>query len=176
MSNLPPAFPEFGSIPPVCFYNMGGLTSWLNANPDYKQYFVNYPRYYPYLYTQSTISELVAAGIGAGISSVYNIYENYDIRKVKLSPLVTTLNDYQANKYKEQLNIFLKVYSFNSNAYITSLETGAPPIYYRFRKSSELLEYRSALGLISKLYPFDAMANGTSEYGSTLGWVIPFPL
>jgi len=176
MSSPPPAFPAFGSIPPVCFYNMGGLTSWLNANPDYKQYFVNYPRYYPYLYTQSTISEFIAAGIGAGVSSVYNIYENYDILKVKLSPLVTTLNDYQSNKYKEQLNIFLKVYSFNSNAYITSIQTGVPPIYYRFRQSSELLEYRSALGLVSKLYPVDAMAYGKTEYGSTLGWIIPFPL
>ncbi len=176
MSLLPPPFPEPGSIPPVCFYNMGGLTQWLNSNVDYKQYFVNYPRYFPYLYTQSTISELIAAGGDSFLSSTYMVYENYDIRNVKLPPLVTTLSDYQSRNYQKQMDLFLKVYSFNSNAYISSLQTSKPPIYYRFQKSSELLEYRSAIGLVSKLYPFDAMANGTSEYGSTLGWIIPFPL
>lgn len=154
---------------------MGGLTQWLNANPDYKQYFVNYPRYYPYLYTQSTIQELVSSG-GENFSSIYSIYEKYDIRNVKLSPLVTTLGEHQARKYKEQMNLFLRVYSHNSNAYVTSLQTSVPPIYYRFRSSGELMEYRSAFALVSKLYPFDAMAYGTTEYGSTLGWVVPFPL
>jgi len=177
MSNLPPEFPNPGSIPPVTFYNMGGLTQWLNNNVDYKQYFVNYPKYYPYLYTQSTISELIAvAGTDNNFSSIYKIYENYDIRKVKLSPLVTTLNEYQSRKYREQLDLFTRVYSFNSNAYITSLQTGRTPIYYRFKTSGELMEYRSGFALVSKLYPFDAMAYGTSEYGSTLGWIVPFPL
>jgi hypothetical protein len=29
---------------------------------------------------------------------------------------------------------------------------------------------------VNKLYPFEAMANGKNEHGSTLGWIIPFPL
>jgi hypothetical protein len=30
--------------------------------------------------------------------------------------------------------------------------------------------------MINKMYPFDAMLNGTDENGETLGWIVPFPL
>ena len=170
-----PIFPSSGSIPPACFYQMSGLTEWLNRNPTYKQYFINYPRYYPYLYSNSTISELVSSADGS-FSSIYSGYKGYNIENVKLSPLVTTLSQHQSMKYREQLELFRRVYTFNSNAYLNSLDNGPPPIYFRFQSAMELMDYRGSVALVSKLYPFDAMANGTNENGSTLGWIVPFPL
>lgn len=154
---------------------MPGLTEWLNRNPSYKQYFINYPRYFPYLYSNKAISELVSSADGA-FSSMYSGYNGYNIENVKLSPLVTTLSQHQSIQYREQLELFRRVYTFNSNAYVESVELGRPPIYFRFQSARELMEYRGAVGLVSKMYPFDAMANGTNEDGSTLGWIVPFPL
>jgi len=167
--SLPP-FPEQGSIPPVTFYTMTGLTDWLNRNPSYKQYFINYPREFPYLYSMSTIQEWSSMRNSA-LSSIYDMYAGYDIEKVPLSPLVTTLSQQQAMRYRDQLALFQQVYSYNSNAYVQQR-----PIYYRFSSSRELLEYRSAVSFVNKLYPFHAMAYGTNENGSTLGWIVPFPL
>jgi len=50
------------------------------------------------------------------------------------------------------------------------------PIYFRFQTYKEYTEYKSSVAMVNKMYPFDAMAMGTNENGSTLGWVIPFPL
>jgi hypothetical protein len=50
------------------------------------------------------------------------------------------------------------------------------PIYFRFQTYKEYTEYKSSVAMVNKMYPFDAMALGTNENGSTLGWVIPFPL
>ena len=165
-----PAFPSTGSIPPPTFYTMNGVTDWLNRNPTYKQYFINYPRYFPYLYSESTIKEWSSMASGSS-SSMYSIYNNYNIERVPLSPLVTTLSQYQAIRYREQLALFQRVYAYNSNAYVSGQR-----VYYRFSSSQELLEFRSAVSFVGKLYPFEAMANGTNGQGSTLGWVVPFPL
>jgi hypothetical protein len=165
-----PPFPSTGSIPPPTFYTMTGLASWLNQNPTYKQYFINYPNYFPYLYSQSTISEWSTIA-GGSASSMYSIYANYNIQNVPLSPLVTTLSQEQSRIYRQQLALFQQVYSYNSNAYVQG-----SPIYYRFSSTQELIQFRSAVSLVNKLYPFEAMANGKNEHGSTLGWIIPFPL
>jgi hypothetical protein len=171
-----PSFPEPGSIPPPTFYTMNGLTTWLNQNPSYKQYFINYPRYFPYLYSQSTLSEWSSMATGP-FSSMFMLYTDYNIEKVPLSPLITTLSQHQAMKYREQLALFQRVYSYNSNAYVRAREGAIPaPIYYRFSSSQECMEFRTAVSFVNKLYPFDAMANGTNEYGSTLGWIVPFPM
>jgi hypothetical protein len=170
--SLPPAFPSIGSIPPATFYDRFGLSNWLNQNPDYKQYFINYPTYFPNLYPQSFINELISSSQISGSS----IYANYDIRKVPLGPIVTTLSQQQAMEYNKQLELFQRVYTYNSNAYISTLTTGRSPMYYRFLTSGEHTQYRAALKTVTKLYPFDAMLYGTSEYGSTLGWKVPFPL
>lgn len=170
-----PTFPNSGSIPPANFYQMSGLSEWLNRNPTYKQYFINYPRYFPYLYTNAAISELVSSADGA-FSSMYSGYVGYNIENVKLSPLVTTLSQHQSIQYREQLDLFRRVYTFNSNAYLESIESNRPPTYFRFQSAKELMEYRGSVALVSKLYPFDAMANGTNEYGSKLGWIVPFPI
>jgi hypothetical protein len=170
-----PVFPNSGSIPPVCFYDRRGLSDWLNRNPSYKQYFINYPNYFPYLYSQSTISEWSSMATGP-FSSMFMLYKNYDIQKVPLSPLVTTLSEYQSRKYNEQLQLFRQVYSYNSNAYVQSRNSSVPPVYYRFSSSRELLEFRGAVSQVNKMYPFDAMANGTNEHGQVLGWIVPFPL
>jgi len=152
-------FPSTNSIPPATFYNIQGLTTWLNKNPDYKDYFINYPTIFPGLFPMtSTLSTL-----------------NYNIQNVPLSPLVTTLSNNQSQQYNEQLQLFTRVYEFNSNAYINSLPLGFPK-YYSFSSYQELMMYKSSVALVNKLYPFNAMAHGTNENGDVLGWIVPFPL
>lgn len=170
-----PIFPSSGCIPPPCFYDRQGLAAWLNRNPSYKQYFVNYPNYFPYLYSQSTINEWSSMATGP-FSTMFMLYQNYDIKKVPLSPLVTTLSEYQSRKYQEQLNLFRQVYSYNSNAYVQSRDINVPPVYYRFSSSRELMEFRGSVSAVNKLYPFDAMLKGKNENGEALGWMVPFPL
>lgn len=140
-------FPAMNSIPPPCFYNIQGLTNWLNNNPSYKQYFVGV---YPNLYNTTKI-------VG------------YDIKNVTISPTVTTLSYNQSVLYNQQISIFKKVYSYNSNAYVNYKCSNTPLIYYTFKSYQEKTQYDSAVALINKLYPFDAMAKGPK-------WIVPFPL
>lgn len=170
-----PVFPSSGCIPPACFYDRQGLSNWLNQNPSYKQYFINYPSLFPYLYSQSTINEWSSMATGP-FSSMFMLFKNYDIQKVPLSPFVTTLSQYQSRRYQEQLTLFRQVYAYNSNAYVAARTTGTAPYYYPFSSSREILEFRGSVGLVNKLYPFEAMANGTNENGQRLGWIVPFPL
>jgi len=135
----------------------------LNQNPTYKQYFINYPQLYPTLL--STINQIS-----------YNGYTGYNVQNVPLDLAITTMSQNQSMKYTDQLNLFRQVYAYNSNAYMNSLTSGTSPVYYRFQSYEDQHKYKSALGLVNKLYPFQAMANGTNAAGSTLGWVIPFPL
>lgn len=100
----------------------------------------------------------------------------YNVQKVPLQPYVTMLSQQQSMLYSKQMNLFRRVYAFNSNAYVTSLITNVAPIYYRFLSNQELMNYKASVGLVNKLYPFDAMANGRNEAGSTLQWIVPFPL
>lgn len=155
MSTPPPlpVFPSTNSIPPACFYTIHGLAGWLNANPTYKQYFVGI---YPYLYEMnSTLSSI-----------------GYDPANVHLTAPVKYLGQYQSLQYNQQLQLFHKVYAFNSNAYVNNYNNNGPgPIYYTFRDYQERNNYKSAIGLVNKLYPFSAMANA-----STLNWQVPFPI
>jgi hypothetical protein len=153
-------FPSTNSIPPASFYNIRGLPDWLNRNPSYKQYFINYPKQFPYLYPMtSTLSSI-----------------GYNIERVPLNPFVTTMSQSQSLMYQKQLMIFNTVYEFNSNAYVNSLQTNTTPQYYYFSTYQDRMEYRSAVSLVDKLYMFRAMADGQNENRSTLGWVVPFPL
>jgi hypothetical protein len=156
MSRQFSTFPGQNSIIPVCFYTRQGLPSWLNQNRSYKRFFVNYPNLFPGLSTMtSTLSTM-----------------DYNIENVPLSPLITTLSQYEAQKNDEQFRLFTRVYEFNSNAFVTS----DTPLYYRFSSFQELTTYKASVGMINKMYPFDAMLNGTDENGETLGWIVPFPL
>lgn len=101
---------------------------------------------------------------------------NYNIERVPLGPFITTMSQSQSHLYSKQLALFHKVYEFNSNAYVNSLQTQTTPQYYYFSTYQERNEFRSAVSLVDKLYMFQAMANGQNENGSTLGWVVPFPL
>jgi len=195
--SYPSTFPSTNSIPPPCFYNMQGLSNWLNNNPTYKQYFINYPRHFPNLYAMtSTLSTT-----------------RYNIEKVPLAPLITNLSQFQAQQYTQQLSLFRKVYSYNSNAYMNyannvstiygstaiastivstvnqstlstlrGQQSQIPPLsivnptYFRFQSYKDYNDYKSSVSLVNKMYIFDAMALGKNENGSTLGWVIPFPL
>ena len=158
--SIPSTFPSTYSIPSSCFYNMTGLSTWLNQNPTYKEYFINYPNVFPELLPMtSTLSTM-----------------QYNVQKVPLQPYVTMLSQQQSMLYSKQMNLFRRVYAFNSNAYVTSLITNVAPIYYRFLSNQELMNYKASVGLVNKLYPFDAMANGRNEAGSTLQWIVPFPL
>ena len=181
MSNpYPSTFPSTNSIPPPCFYNMQGLSNWLNNNPTYKHYFINYPRYFPNLFVST-------GGVGSTLSTA-----RYNLENVPLSPLITNLSQYQALQYRQQLSLFQKVYSYNSNAYMnyannvstingytalgSTFSGVVNPIYFRFQTYKDYTNYKASVAMVNKMYPFDAMAMGANENGSTLGWVIPFPL
>ena len=101
---------------------------------------------------------------------------NYVIDNVPLGPLVTTLSQSQSMQYNQQLQLFRTVYTFNSNAYMNYINYGTPPIYYSFKSYQDLMSYKSAVALVSKLYPFDAMANATNGDGCQMNWIVPFPL
>jgi hypothetical protein len=106
----------------------------------------------------------------------------YDPANVPLAPFVTTLSQYQLMEYSNQITLFRKVYTYNSNAYVKYTITGNPPIYYRFISYQEYTQYKSAVALVNKLYPFTGMANqylnGDLEQNEFPdgSWVIPFPL
>ena len=153
-------FPSTNSIPPVCFYNTQGLAGWLNNNPSFKNYFVDYSNLFPTLFRMnSTLST-----------------KGYNTEKVPLAPIVTNLSQHQARIYEDQMTLFRTVYAFNSNAYLNYVNNGTTPVYYRFQTYKEMNNFKSSIPLINKMYPFDAMAYGKNEAGSTLGWIVPFPL
>ena len=141
-------WPSTNTNPPACFYNVGGLAKFLNENPSYKSSF---------------LSLLPNGGIiTSSLSSI-----GYDPTKVPLCTDVTIMSFNQAQKYNSQLNIFKKVYTYNSNAYFTSQLTLGTPVYYNFRDYNELMEYRASVGLVNKLYNFNLMAEL---------WTFPFPI
>jgi len=172
-------FPSTNSIPPPQFYTMKGLATYLNQNPGYKKFFVSYRRYFPELFPNDYIINLVSTGALPPIDTNYN---NAD---VPLQPYVITLSDQQSRIYTQQFEIFRNVYTFNSNAYsnyrtvlsTTNGQSNINPIYYRFQNYNEYTNYRAGVGLVNKLYPFNIMANGSTMIdGSTLNWIVPFPL
>lgn len=153
MANPLPIFPSTNSIPPACFYNFQGLAGWLNMHPEYKQFFTGY---FPYLLP-----------ITSTLSSV-----GYDPANVPLASDVQLLSFNQYQKYNQQLQIFWKVYEFNSNAYVNNYNNNGPgPIYYTFANNKEKQSYNSAVQLVNKLYSFQAMAAAP-----TLNWQVPFPI
>ena len=162
-------FPSTYSIPPASFYNMQGLIGWLNQNPTYKQYFINYPNITPGL---SPIKSTLNNSTMTSSSSMMQ----YNVQNAPLQPLVITMSYNQMQQYNEQIQLFRRVYEFNSNAYMNYRNYGTSPIYYNFKTYTELTQYKSSVSLINKLYPFDVMANARNSNGSTLSWVIPFPL
>lgn len=166
-------FPSTNSIPPSSFFDREGLTGWLNTNPSYKQYFVNFPKYFPTLLTTSTVSEYVSTAQSDGS---FLIYQTYKIENVPVSPFVTMMSSAQSQTYQDHLRLFRQVYGHNSNAYVQYLDTGIPPVYYRFPTSNELTKYKMASGEVGKLYPFDVMTSAKNEAGQSLGWIFPFPI
>jgi hypothetical protein len=151
-------FPAPNTIPPPCFFTIEGLPAWLNQNPSYKEYFVG---------TYPTLVEMTSS-----LSTI-----GYDTSKVPLPPTVTNLSDQQYRKYQKLLDNFRKVYAFNSNAYVTSKALNTTPVYaYLGGTYAAQTEHREAVGLVNRLYPLRAMAGSPNAAGSTLGWVIPFPI
>jgi len=139
---------------------MQGLSNWLNHHPSYKQYYINHPVYFPYLYPMnSTLSSL-----------------NYVVDNVPLGPMVTTLSQTQSAEYAKQLQLFQRVYAYNSNAYVDSRATGVGPFYYSYASYQEMMQYKAGVGLVNKLYPFDIMAQAVNVDGVPMAWVVPFPL
>ena len=150
-----PVFPAQFSIPPPSFFDIQGLAGWLNTNSQYKQYFAGLYEYLlpPELIT-STLSSL-----------------SYTYSDVPMRTYVQRNNSYQQLLYRNQIALFRKVYGFNSNAYVDYVCNGKPPIYYTYRDYKELNNQQAAVGLINKLYPFNAMGKA-----STLNWQFPFPV
>lgn len=151
------SFPGPGSIPPACFYNTQGLAGYLNFNPIYKLNFA-VTRTFPNLFP-------------AGYSTLFSTFglDGYDPESVPLCSNITTLSQFQAQKYNTQLRLFHKVYTINSNAYINSIATGQGPVYYNFLTFQEKSDYNSAVSLVNKAYPFRDMAQA-------VGWIVPFPI
>jgi hypothetical protein len=149
--SLIPQFPSTNSIPPAQFFDIYGLAQWLNMNPTYKQYFTGV---FPNLVRPT--STLSSAG--------------YDPENVPLCSNVRTLASHQAREYQSQVHLFQNIYAYNSNAYVNYLDGNTlSPIYYTFSTFQEQMQYRSAVALINKLYPFQDMAN-------RVGWITPFPV
>jgi hypothetical protein len=150
-------FPNPCTIPPACFYNQQGLANWLNQNPEYKIPF-SFTETFRFLYPPYYSTLLSTFGI-----------PGYNPIDVPLCSNVTTLSQIQARKYNQQLQLFYKVYTTNSNAYINYLNTGQGPMYYTFATNQERSDMNSAVALVNKLYPFNDMAQA-------MGWQVPFPL
>ena len=145
---MPPLpWPYPGSNPPACFFNFGGFATFLNQNPSIKAELIDL--FIPTVIT-STISSL-----------------GFDAAKVPLASDVTTLSFNQGQDYNNQISLFTKVYTYNSNAYFTSQATDTTPIYYTFKTYQELTQYKSSVGLINKLYPFSIIGDI---------WTFPFPI
>ena len=143
---LPP-WPEMGSNPPASFFNFGGFATFLNQNSALKAELIDY--FLPIVVT-STLSSL-----------------GFDAAKVPLASDVTTLSINQGQDYNNELALFRKVYTYNSNAYFTSLTNNTTPIYYTFKTYQELTQYKSATTLVNKLYPFEIL---------TELYAFPFPI
>jgi hypothetical protein len=160
-------FPRDTSIPPPCFYNMQGLSMYLNQNNKYKIYYED-TGLFPYLsaFSDSTYPE--ATGF-------------YEPENVPLPPLLANLSQGQLREYEAQLVLFRKVYEYNYNTYITyiSLPPGstAGPRYYSFANYKELNNYKAGLQLVNRLYPFTVMGNAQDFItGVPLRWIVPFPM
>ncbi len=147
MTSINP-WPSTTTNPPACFYTPQGLAGWLNQNPSYKLLFL----------------ELLPNG-GTVTSSLSSL--GFDPTRVPLVNPVQTLSNNQAKLFKDQLSLFQKVYTYNSNAYFTSIENGTSPIYYNFITYNEYNQYKSSVGLVNKLYNFNVMKNV---------WSFPFPI
>lgn len=151
-----PVFPSTGAIPPPSFYNLQGLYGWLDNHPTYKKYFAGY---IPYIlepqFITSTLSSL-----------------NYNPEDVPLCGNVNVLNSSQLRSYNQQIQLFRKIYGYNSNAYVNyKCGITSAPIYYTYKDQQERIEMRSAQALVNKLYDFQAMAQASS-----INWQVPFPI
>ena len=114
-----PQFPSTNAIPPACFYTFQGLAGWLNQNPTYKIPFSYTDAFRPYLIRPDLITSTISS-IG------------YNPQNVPLMSNVQTLSQMQAQQYGQQLALFQKVYTINSNAYVNYVENGVGPVYYNF--------------------------------------------
>ena len=156
-------FPSTNSIPPPCFYNMGGIATFLNQNPSYKEYFVG----------DTEISNDLLVPTSTLSTKGYNPIN------VPIPLAVTNLSQSQSRLYTEQLALFQTVYAYNSNAYVNFIavpNNKQGPTYFRFQSYKDYMNYKSAVMLVNKLYPFQKMAYAQNQVGSTLGWIVPFPL
>ena len=149
-----PQFPEQYSIPPAPFFTIqGGLTTWLNQNSTYKTNFQGILRQIPY--TTSTLSSM-----------------GYNPQNVPLRPALINMSQYQARRYNQEMQLFYRVYAYNSNAWVQNYYNEGPgPIYYTFKTDQERTLLRDSVGIINELYPFDAMAHAPG-----LNWDVPFPV
>jgi hypothetical protein len=161
-----PPFPLDESIPPVSFYTIHGLPMYLNQNVQYKIYYTDSPQF-PYLTLNA--DNLFPETFGS-----------YNVENVPLGPFLSNMNQSQLLTYQQQIQLFKKVYEYNSNAYITYVSnpgTANGPIYYTFQNYKEMTNYKASLQLVNRLYPFDIMANAYNVLtGVPLNWIVPFPM
>jgi len=141
---------------------MGGIATFLNQNPKYKEYFLGD--------TEISNDLLVP-------TSTLSIM-GYNPENVPIPLGVTNLSQSQALMYQQQLDLYRKVYAYNSNAYVNFISiprNPKGPVYFRFQTYKDYMNYKSSVLLVNKLYPFQKMAYAKNPAGSTLGWIVPFP-
>jgi len=173
-------FPTTNCIIPAAFFNRGGLAGFLNGNVSWKHYFVNPPTQLPYFYNVSTVNNNGYTPYDPVYPPnlyISSNYAGYNVESVPVQLCLTNLSQYQSLQYQGQIDIFKKVYNYNSNAYVNyKYNNAGGPIYYSYKDYAELNNYKEGVRIINDLYDFDMMARGTNEFGSTLGWFVPFPL
>ena len=124
----------FGPSPPESFFNIDGIYSQRFVPPVQ----ATFDSLYSYL---KTVAFSVS---GEPVPDPYNNPTN--------TSYVKHMSQGQRKNYQQQIDIFRKVYSYNLAAYQRAQQLNTVPIYYRFRTSSELVQFNGALGLINKLY------------------------
>lgn len=127
----PPIFPL--TPPSASFFTINGLAAQLQQEP--------YVEYVPYM-----ISTLQA------VSSPFNLLDYID------TPTGNMFSSYQLQTYNQQLAQFRTVYSYNQAAYSTAQATGTAPRYFTFVTYKDQSNYRTAVGLINRLYNPNLMA------------------
>ena len=87
----------------------------------------------------------------------------------KMNIFVQQMSFKQELYYKQIISVFQTVYLYNASVYAYAAATNTTPLYYTFKTSSELTQFREANALISKLY------NVVSAYPFTSLFYLPFP-
>uniref|UniRef100_A0A6C0K0N6 Uncharacterized protein n=1 Tax=viral metagenome TaxID=1070528 RepID=A0A6C0K0N6_9ZZZZ len=137
---------QVGSIPPVGFFTIDGI---------YPQRFIQPMREtFDRLYAQQQI-------LNPALQDPFNNRTNYTF--------VQQMSQSQQYRYRVQITLFQRIYTYNLAAYLYAGRQRRAPVYYTFSSASELTMFQDAWSLIRKLY----YVNANYSLGSI--FFLPFP-